>query len=574
MLKLFSFLKPYSPLIAGVLVFMFLHVLSELYLPTLLADIVDTGIVGGDSGYIFRTGRLMLAVALGGVLTTIAGNLLSSKAAAGFGRDLRRSLFSRIESFSLQEFDRFGGASLITRSTNDITQVQTVLLMILRMMISAPLMLVGGMIMALSRDVQLSRVLVVVIPLLAAAVTLIAVKAIPVFKSMQLKLDRLNLVLREILTGMRVIRAFNRLEQEKQRFNEVNLDLTATAIRVNRLLASIMPVLMLTLNFTAAAIIWFGGIRIERGEMMVGDLIAFLQYIMLILFSLIMVSMTFVMLPRASVSAARINQVLDTAPKLIDPLHPRDGDAGGSVEFREATFSYPGAESPAVSKISFRADPCKITAIIGGTGSGKSTLAKLLLRFYDVDSGAIYIGGVDVREMSQATLRDKIGYIPQQSFLFSGSVADNIRFGRKEATDKEVRQAAETAQAADFIADMAGGYSANIARGGSNVSGGQKQRLAIARALVKQPEIYIFDDSFSALDFKTDFRIRAALKKEIASATVLLIAQRIGTVMDADQILVLDNGKICGTGKHAELLKTCAVYREIVLSQLSEEEVS
>jgi ATP-binding cassette subfamily B protein len=574
LLKLLSFLKPYSPLTAGVLVFMFVHALSELYLPTLLAGIVDIGIVGGDSAYIFRTGALMLTVAIGGVITTIVGNLLSSRAAAGFGKDLRRSLFSRIESFSLQEFDRFGSASLITRSTNDVTQVQMVLLLILRMMVSAPLMLAGGMIMALSRDAQLSRVLIVVIPLLAVAVTLIALKAVPAFKSMQLDLDRLNLVLRENLTGMRVIRAFNRLEQEKQRFNEVNLDLTATAIRVNRLLASIMPVLMLTLNFTAVAIIWFGGMRIDRGQMMVGDLIAFLQYVMLILFSLIMVSMTFVMLPRASASAARINQVLDTFPNLIDPPHPQNGGGAGGVEFKEATFSYPGAENPAVNKISFRAKPGEITALIGGTGSGKSTLAKLLLRFYDVDSGAIYLGGVDVREISQATLRDKIGYVPQQSFLFSGSVADNIRFGRKEATDEEVRQAAETAQAADFIADMTGGYSAIIAKGGSNVSGGQKQRLSIARALAKQPEIYIFDDSFSALDFKTEFRIRAALKKETASATVLVIAQRVGTVMDADQILVLDNGKICGAGKHAELLKTCAVYREIVLSQLSAEEVS
>ncbi len=575
MLKLLRFLKPYSLAAAGVLVFMFLQTLSELFLPTLLADIVDTGIVNGDTGYILKVGGLMLVVALGGTLCIIGGNYLSAKVAAGFGRDLRSSLFARVESFSLQEFNRFGTASLITRSTNDINQVQMFLLMFMRMMVTSPLMLIGGIIMALSRDVELSKTIVVAIPLLAAAVTIIALKALPLFQEMQQKLDRLNLVLRENLTGIRVIRAFNRTDHEKRRYNEANRDLTSTAVRVNRIIASMLPVMMFSLNITTVAIIWYGGMRIDSGQMMVGDLMAFLQYVMLILFSLIMVSMLFVMIPRASVSVARINEVLDTVPEIKDPPQPRRaGGPGGRVEFKNVTFSYPGAEKPALSRISFSAGPGEVTAIIGGTGSGKSTLANLMLRFYDVDSGAILVDGVDVREMSQDELRQKIGYVPQKSFLFSGSVADNIRFGRRSASDAEVRHAAEAAQAADFIAGLAGGYEAEIAQGGVNISGGQKQRLAIARALVRRPEIYIFDDSFSALDFKTDARVRAALKEITAGSTVFIIAQRVSTVMDADRIIVLDGGSICGMGTHRELLESCAVYREIVLSQLAEEEIA
>ncbi len=575
MIKLLKYLKPYSLLVTGVLLFMFIQVLSELFLPTLLADIVDIGIVNGDTGFILRVGGVMLTVALGGTFAMILGSLLSSKAAVGFGRDLRNRLFTRVESFSLHEFDQFGTASLITRTTNDINQVQMVLLMMLRMMVTAPLMLIGGIIMAVSRDLELSRIVLVVIPGLAAAVIVIAVKVIPMFKAMQLKLDKLNLVLRENLTGIRVIRAFNRIDHEKKRFNEANADLTRTAIRVNQIMASIMPVLMLTLNFTAVAIIWYGGMRIDSGNMQVGDLMAFLQYVMLILFSLIMLSMMFVMIPRASASATRINQVLDTLPEINDPPQVQTASgAKGYVEFRDVTFSYPGAEKPAVCNISFSTGPGEVTAIIGGTGSGKSTLAGLMLRFYDVDSGAILIDGVDVREMPQKELRAKIGYVPQKSLLFKGSVADNIRFGNQDATEEEVLRAAEIAQAEGFISGMDGGFDAEIDQGGVNVSGGQKQRLSIARALARRPEIYIFDDSFSALDFKTDAKVRAALKEETALATMLLIAQRVGTVMDADRIIVLDGGRICGVGKHQELLKSCDLYREIVLSQLSEEEIA
>ena len=575
MLKLFRFLKPYTLSITAVLVFVFFQSISELFLPTLMADIVDIGIVTGDTGYILRIGGIMILVAVGGVFCTILGNLLSSRTAMSFGKDLRGLVFAHVQAFSRHEFDQIGTASLITRTTNDITQVQMVLIMILRMMVSAPLMFIGGIIMALSRDVQLSGTIVAIIPVIAAVIALIAIKAIPLYKSMQVKLDKLNLVLRENLTGIRVIRAFNRIDQEKKRFNEANLDLTDTAIKVNKILAIVMPALILSLNFTTIAVIWFGSARIDSGHMQVGDLMAFLQYVMLIMFSLIMVSMMFVMIPRASASASRINQVLDAVPGIKDPLRVKtDSGSRGCVEYRDVTFSYPGAEKPAVSNISFSAGPGEVTAIIGGTGSGKSTLFNLMLRFYDLDSGAILLDGVDIRDMTQERLRAKIGYIPQIALLFTGTVAENIRFGKQGATDEEIRHAAAIAQATEFITGMPGGFDAFIAQGGANVSGGQKQRLAIARALVRMPEIYIFDDSFSALDFKTDAMVRAALKKYTGESTIFIIAQRVNTVMAADRIIVLDGGRVAGIGAHKELLESCAVYREIVYSQLAKEEIA
>ena len=575
MFKLSRFLKPYTLSIAGVLVFVFFQSLAELFLPTLMADIVDIGIVTADIGYIIRVGGIMLLVAVGGVTCTIFVNLLSSRAAMSFGKDLRDRVFTHVQAFSLHEFDKIGTASLITRTTNDITQVQMVLIMILRMMVSAPLMFIGGIIMALSRDVQLSRVIVVTIPVIAVVIALIAMKVTPLFKAMQVKLDKLNLVLRENLTGIRVIRAFNRIDQEKRRFNEANRDLTDTAIKVNKIMASIMPALILSLNFTTVAIIWFGSARIDTGNLQVGDLMAFLQYVMLIMFSLIMVSMMFVMLPRASASAVRINQVLDAVPDITDP-HQLKTDSGlsGCVEFKNVTFSYPGAEKPAVSNISFKAGPGEVTAIIGSTGSGKSTLFNLMLHFYDLDSGSILIDGLDIREMTQKQLRAKIGYVPQLSLLFAGTVADNIRFGKQEAADEEVKQAAAIAQATEFITEMEDGFDALIDQGGANLSGGQKQRLAIARALVRKPEIYIFDDSFSALDFRTDAKVRAALKKETGESTVFIIAQRVSTVMGANRIIVMHDGCLAGIGTHKELLESCSIYREIVFSQFSEEEIA
>ncbi|BFH17810.1 ABC transporter ATP-binding protein/permease [Paenibacillus melissococcoides] len=575
MMKLFRFLKPFRLPVAFVLGLVFFQSLAELYLPTLMSDIVDIGIVSGDTAYIWKMGGWMLLVAAGGTLCAIAGSYLSAKVASGFGRNLRRRLFTHVENFSLQEFDKIGTASLITRTTNDITQVQQVLVMILRMMISAPMMCIGGIIMAVSKDAKLTLVLAVVIPVLALAIFAVAGKGIPLFKAMQKKLDKLNLVLRENLTGIRVIRSFNRINHEKTRFNEANADLTGTALKVNRIMSSMMPIMMITLNFSTIAIIWFGSIRIDNGSMQVGSLMAFIQYAMQIMFSVIMVSIIFVMIPRASASAVRINEVLGMEPEIHDPAQPkRAAGRRGHIQFDNVTFSYPGAEMPALSNISFETGPGEMTAIIGGTGAGKSTLISLIPRFYDIDSGSIRVNGVDVREWKQEELREKIGLVPQKAVLFTGTVADNIRYGKEDATAEEVKHAADIAQATDFISNMPEGFDSPIAQGGSNVSGGQKQRLSIARALVRRPEIYIFDDSFSALDFKTDAKLRAALRPETRDAAVLLVAQRVSTVMDADRIIVLDEGRIAGIGTHRELMETCPVYREIVSSQLSEEEIA
>jgi ATP-binding cassette subfamily B protein len=559
----------------AVLLLVFAQTLAELYLPTLMADIVDIGIVGSDTNYIMKIGALMLLITAGGTICSIVANFLSARTAVGFGSELRSKVFSKVESFSLHEFDKLGTATLITRNTNDITQVQMVTVIILRMMVQAPLMCVGGIIMALTKDKTLTLALVIVIPIIAGIITVIARKGIPLFKLMQLKIDKLNLVVREALTGIRVIRAFDRTEREELRFDKANSDLTDNAIKVNKIMAVLMPIMMLVMNFTIIAIIWFGGIRIDNGHMQVGSLMAFIQYAMQIMFSIIMVSMMFVMIPRASASAVRINEVLDTVPEIIDPERPVESDGRrGFVEFRDVTFKYPGAEQPVLSDISFSVKPGEITAIIGGTGSGKSTLINLIPRFYDIEQGSILIDGVDIREMTQASLRARIGLVPQKTVLFSGTVKENIGYGRVAPTYEEVRCAADTAQATEFILTMEEGFNSVIAQGGTNISGGQKQRLSIARALIRRPEIYIFDDSFSALDFKTDARLRAALKREIADATVFIIAQRVATVMDADRIVVLDAGQIAGMGTHQELMNSSGVYREIVYSQLSEEELA
>lgn len=573
MTKLARFLMPFRTSLVLVVILIFFQSLSELYLPTLMADIVDIGIVKGDTDYIWKTGGIMLLVTAGGTICVILASYLSSKAATGFGKILRSKVFSHVESYSLHEFDKIGTASLITRTTNDITQIQQVMIMVLRMMVSAPMLAIGGIIMAVSKDAALSLVIVVAIPVLSVVIFILAMKGIPLFKQMQAKLDKLNRVLRENLTGIRVIRAFNRIDYEKKRFDEANRDLTGTAIKVNKIMAALMPIMMLILNYTTIAIIWFGAIRIDNGHMQVGDLMAFIQYVMQIMFGLIMFSMMFVMIPRAQASATRINEVLNTIPDIHDPAVAKRADmTRGVVEFRDVTFSYPGAEQSALSNISFRTGPGEVTAVIGGTGSGKSTMMNLIPRFYDLDTGSILVDGVDVREMSQEYLRSKIGYVPQQAVIFSGTIAENISYGRKEATDAEIQQAAETAQVLEFISSMKDGFDSAIAQGGTNVSGGQKQRLSIARALVRRPEIYIFDDSFSALDFKTDAKLRAALKKETSDASVFIVAQRVSTVMDADRIIVLDEGRIAGIGGHKELMNTCEVYREIVSSQLSEEE--
>lgn len=575
MLKLFRMLKPYRVSVAMVFFLIFIQSLSNLYLPTLMSDIVDTGIVKGDIPYIVKIGGFMLLVAVGGTMCSVIASFLSSKVSSSFGKNLRSKVFSHVENFTLHEFDKLGTSSLITRTTNDITQVQQVLVMMLRMMIMAPLTCIGGIIMAVSKDAKLSLVIVVVIPILAIAIFAVLRKGISLFRSMQTKIDKLNRVLREGLTGIRVIRSFNRIEYEKQRFDEANLDLANTSIKVNQIMASLMPMMMLVLNFSTIAIIWFGAIRMDHGDMQVGDLMAFLQYAMQILFAVLMVSMMFVMIPRASASAVRINEVLDIVPEIKDAAQVKNANTKrGYIEFQNVTFSYPGAEKPAISNISFKTNPGQVTAIIGGTGAGKSTLISLIPRFYDIDSGHILVDGVDVREMSQESLRAKIGFVPQQAILFTGTVTDNILYGNEKASDEEVKHAADIAQATEFILSMKDGFDSPVAQGGTNVSGGQKQRLSIARALVRRPELYIFDDSFSALDFTTDAKLRTALKDEVADSAVLIVAQRVSTVMDADCIIVMDEGKIAGIGDHRALKDSCDVYREIVSSQLSEEEIA
>jgi len=585
MIKLFKNLKPYTLPIIVVMVLVFLQSLSEIYLPTLMSDIVDTGVINGDVAYIIRIGGWMILIAVIGMISAIFGSYWAAKVAIGFGRDLRTKVFTKVESFSLEEFDEKGTASLITRTTNDITQIQQGVLM-LRLFLRAPMLCIGSIIMAVSKDAKLSLVLVVILLILTLLIVLLSKKSIPLFKSMQIKLDKLNLVLRENLTGIRVIRAFNRDNYEKKRFHEANLDLTETAIKVNKLMAILMPLVMLIFNLTIIAILWFGSIRINSGSMQVGDLMAFIQYASQIMFSLIMLAMMFILVPRASVSAIRINEVLDIEPKIKDPIISEESELKmeegarseegkrGYLEFDEVSFYYQGAEEPAIEKISFSAKPGEITAIIGGTGSGKSTLVNLIPRFYEVTSGRILVDGVDIRELTQEKLRAKIGLVPQKAVLFTGTVAENISFGTSDLPLDKIIRAAEIAQASKFISTLEQGYDSQIAQGGTNVSGGQKQQLSIARALAKHPEIYIFDDSFSALDFKTDAKLRQALKKETKEDTVLIIAQRVTTVMDADRIMVLDGGKIVGMGIHQDLIKTCEVYREIVASQLSEEEWS
>ncbi|WP_411344144.1 ABC transporter ATP-binding protein [Paenibacillus sp. WLX1005] len=575
MTRMLRLLRPYYGAAIFILFLTFVQTMSELYLPTLMADIVDTGIVSGNIPYIWNIGFYMLIVAAIGMICSIFASFFSARVALGFGRDLRSRVFAHVEHFSLQEFDTIGTASLITRTTNDITQLQQVLTMMLRMMLMAPLMMLGGIIMAVSKQGQLSLIFIVAIPLLGLAIWLIGRRGFPLFKVMQQKLDRLNMVIRENLTGIRVIRAFNRDRYENTRFDGASRDLADTAIRVNKLMALMMPMMMLILDLVIIAIVWFGSMEIDYGRMQVGDLMAFVQYATQILFSFLMLSAIFIMVPRASASITRINEVLDMQPDIVDPEQPTvaEADTGAAVlEFRDVEFYYPGAEQPALRRISFTAKRGEVIAIIGGTGSGKSTLVNLIPRFYDVSDGSILINGVDIRNMQQTELRQHIGYVPQKALLFTGTIADNIRYGHSEATVEEIRHAAVIAQADDFISAMPDGYQAMIAQGGTNVSGGQKQRLSIARALVRRPELYIFDDSFSALDFKTDARLRAALKAETTHSTVLMVAQRVSTVRDADRIIVLDDGGIVGMGNHHELMEHSDVYREIVSSQLSEEE--
>jgi ATP-binding cassette, subfamily B, multidrug efflux pump len=569
------YLRPYVLLLVAVLVLLLVQAIGNLYLPDLNADIINNGIARGDNDHILRVGALMLVVTgLLGVTAVIAV-YWGARVAMGFGRDVRSAIFSKVESFSQVEVNHFGPASLITRNTNDVQQVQTVVFMGLTVMISAPILIVGGIIMALRTDVPLSGLLVVVLPLMAVVIGLVMRILVPLFRAMQAKLDRINQVMREKLAGIRVIRAFVRTEHEERRFDVANRDLFATTLRVNRIFALVFPLMMAIFNLSSVAVIWFGAARVSDGALPIGNLTAFLQYLIQILFAVLTATFMFILLPRGAVSAGRILEVLEMEPTIRDPdepVVPSDPAQRGVVEFRDVEFRYPGAEDPVLRAISFRAAPGETTAIVGSTGSGKSTLINLIPRFYDATTGSVLVDGVDVRDRDRADLWARIGLVPQKAFLFAGTVASNLRFGNAEATEEELWHALEIAQAKDFVEEMEGGLDAPITQGGSNVSGGQRQRLAIARAVVKRPPIYVFDDSFSALDFATDARLRAALAREVRSATVIIVAQRVGTIMNADRIVVMDGGEVVGVGTHAELLGENETYREIVYSQLSESE--
>jgi len=576
-----QYLRPYAAPITAVLVLQLVQTLATLYLPRLNADIIDKGVAVGDTGYILRTGGWMLLVSLLQVVCAIVAVYFGARAAMAFGRDVREGLFTRVQDFSAQEVGHFGAPSLITRTTNDIQQVQMVVLLTFTMMVMAPIMLVGGVVMALQEDIALSRLLLVLVPVLGVAIGLIVSRMIPYFRAMQKRIDRINAVLREQITGIRVIRAFVRERRESERFAVANTALFDTSLRVGKLMALMFPTVMLVMNASSVAVLWFGGQRIDSGQMQIGALTAFLSYIMYILMSVMIATMMFVMVPRAVVSAERIVEVLDTEPTVRPPTEPMSvaaavgrGERRGELELRNAEFRYPGAEAPVLRDVSLTAMPGRMTAIIGSTGSGKTTLLSLVPRLFDVTGGAVLVDGIDVRSLEPDDLWALIGLVPQKPFLFSGTVASNLRYGRPGASDSELWHALEVAQARAFVEEMPDQLDGRISQGGANVSGGQRQRLAIARALVKRPPIYLFDDSFSALDFATDLALRAALVPETRDAVVVIVAQRVSTIRNADQIIVLDDGAVVGVGTHPELMATSQTYREIVLSQVTEEEAA
>ncbi|EAD2339328.1 ABC transporter ATP-binding protein [Listeria monocytogenes] len=567
-------LKPYWLSITAVLVLTFGQVIGQLYLPTLMSNIIDKGVVTGDTDYIWSTGMKMLLISFASVILSVIVVYLASRISMGFGKELRDKIFTKVEDFSLQEFDKVGTSSLITRTTNDVVQIQNVLYMMMRLMVMAPIMLLGGIIMAVGRDAKLSLIFVVVLPLLLLLVVILGGKAMPMFKSLQKKMDKLNRVIREGLTGIRVVRSFNRNEDELEKFEEANADYATTAIKVNRLLSLMSPLMMLLMNLTSIAIVWIGSIFIGNGDMQVGDLMAFIQYAMQIMMSFMMLSAVFIMIPRAGASAERINEVLDMNAEILNPENPKTSTPPAKLSFEHVTFRYEGAEKPVIEDITFEANAGETIAIIGSTGAGKSTLINMIPRFYDVESGVVKINGIDVREMDQSSLRQKIGLVPQKAVLFTGTIASNMRYGKEDATDEEIWEALRTAQAENFVSKLANGLGSRVEQGGNNFSGGQKQRLSIARSLIRKPEIYIFDDSFSALDFKTDAKLREALKAETTEVVTLIVAQRITSVVNSDQIIVMNEGKIAGMGTHEELKESNQIYQEIMRSQLSEEEIA
>ncbi|GAA4079209.1 ABC transporter ATP-binding protein [Nonomuraea soli] len=568
-------LRPYGKEITLVVLFQFVQTLATLYLPTLNADIIDDGVVKGDTATIMRIGLVMLGVTLVQIICSTVAVYYGARTSMALGRDLRAAIFHRVQDFSVQEVNRFGAPSLITRTTNDVQQVQLLVLMTFTMVVTAPIMGVGGIVLALRQDVALSSLLLVALPVMIALVSVIVVRMRPLFRTMQVRIDRINQVLREQITGIRVIRAFVRDRHEQERFAVANDELTDVSLRVGRLMAIMFPSVMLVVNLSSVAVVWFGADRIAGGDMQVGALTAVISYLMQILMSVMMAMFMFMMIPRAEVCAERIEEVLGTEPGVhrperpVAPLHHL-----GELELRDVDFRYPGAEEPVLCGVGFTARPGRTTAIIGSTGSGKTTLLNLVPRLFDATAGQVLVDGVDVRELDPAALSRAVGLVPQAPYLFSGTVASNLRYGKPDATDEELWRALEVAQAREFVEAMPGGLDEPMAQGGTNVSGGQRQRLAIARTLVHRPEIYLFDDSFSALDYATDARLRAALAEEISDATIVIVAQRVSTIRDADLIVVLDEGRVVGTGTHAELMTTCPTYREIVLSQLTEQEAA
>lgn len=570
-----AYLRPYTQSIALIVVLQLVQTLATLYLPTLNADIIDHGVVKGDTGYILQVGGLMIAITLAQIVCSVGAVYYGARTASALGRDVRAAVFDRVQSFSAREVGHFGAPSLITRTTNDVQQVQMLALMSFTLMVSAPIMCVGGIIMALNQDVPLSGLLLLIVPTLGIIVSLIVRQMRPLFRGVQERIDTVNRVLREQITGIRVIRAFVRDQHERDRFTGANTELLDVSMKAGRLMSLMFPAVMMVVNLSSVAVVWFGGHRIDSGDMQIGALTAFLSYLMQILMAVMMATFMFMMVPRAEVCAERIQEVLETETSVAPPLKPVPPlERRGLLELRGVEFRYPGAEEPVLRDVSLVARPGQTTAVIGSTGSGKSTLLGLVPRLFDATDGSVHLDGVDVRDMDPALMAESIGLVPQKPYLFSGTVASNLRYGKPDATDEELWQALEIAQARDFVERMEGGLEAPIAQGGGNVSGGQRQRLAIARALVRRPAVYLFDDSFSALDYATDARLRAALADETEDATVVIVAQRVSTIRGADRIVVLDEGRVVGTGTHAELMENNQTYREIVLSQLTEQEAA